>query len=347
MEPPANPKLETRNYWEASGFRLLDHDPGGGLVVTDDFLRAYFLRPEVGPVEESCDAERALHAALMEEPRRAVADADIDGMQDPDARDNYRAVLRFRDLLLGADTVEQAYVTVFRKGAAGIAPLFIDQMVHVIVRSILGDTPDPMQARSAELLFREQKVTISDGVVMAADQETVEMHAGTGGFGDLGRLLVEANTPAATVELDVLSAASADLYWERSDRYDTVLDLGFAGAGLDALCRVLEAWVAHFRDASVSIQPVQKITDERWVWHVGLDAEASSLLNDLYDDKEVAEDRLARLISLFRLDFADPSLMRHDIAGRPVYLGMAMTGDGVLRLKPQNLLVNLPVAAST
>ena len=48
---------------------------------------------------------------------------------------------------------------------------------------------------------------------------------------------------------------------------------------------------------------------------------------------------------MFRLEFDDPSLMRADIAGRPVYLGMAMTEDKLLRLKPQNLLVNLPLAA--
>jgi hypothetical protein len=33
-----------------------------------------------------------------------------------------------------------------------------------------------------------------------------------------------------------------------------------------------------------------------------------------------------------------------DIAGRPVYLALAMTEDGRLKLKPQNLLVNLPLA---
>ena len=32
------------------------------------------------------------------------------------------------------------------------------------------------------------------------------------------------------------------------------------------------------------------------------------------------------------------------IAGRPVYLAMCMTEAGRLRLKPQNLLVNLPLA---
>jgi hypothetical protein len=37
--------------------------------------------------------------------------------------------------------------------------------------------------------------------------------------------------------------------------------------------------------------------------------------------------------------------MQPDVAGRPVWLGLAMTPDGLLRLKPQNLLVNLPLRA--
>ena len=68
------------------------------------------------------------------------------------------------------------------------------------------------------------------------------------------------------------------------------------------------------------------------------------MLNDLYNGVEVGEARLARLLALFRLEFAEPSVMRSDIAGRPVYLAMAMTPEGILRLKPQNLLVNLPLA---
>ena len=59
----------------------------------------------------------------------------------------------------------------------------------------------------------------------------------------------------------------------------------------------------------------------------------------------VGEDRLARVLALFRLEFADPAVMRADIAGRPVYLGMARDAADRLRLKPQNLLVNLPLAA--
>jgi hypothetical protein len=38
--------------------------------------------------------------------------------------------------------------------------------------------------------------------------------------------------------------------------------------------------------------------------------------------------------------------MRADVAGKPVYLGLARTADGTLKLKPQNLLLNLPLATS-
>jgi hypothetical protein len=36
--------------------------------------------------------------------------------------------------------------------------------------------------------------------------------------------------------------------------------------------------------------------------------------------------------------------MRAEIAGKPVFLGLAATPDGHLRMKPQNLLMNLPLA---
>ena len=53
---------------------------------------------------------------------------------------------------------------------------------------------------------------------------------------------------------------------------------------------------------------------------------------------------MGRLLCLFRLEFADPADMRPAIAGEPVYLAMAMDGEQRLQLKPQNLLLNLPLA---
>jgi hypothetical protein len=36
--------------------------------------------------------------------------------------------------------------------------------------------------------------------------------------------------------------------------------------------------------------------------------------------------------------------MRADVAGKPVYLAMCTSAEQVLRIKPQNLVLNLPLA---
>jgi hypothetical protein len=326
-------------FWRSCGYHLLAPDAGGRLPVSDDFLRAYWLRPEVAPVAESCAKELALHDALIANPRLPVPAARLEQLADPDARANYAAVLRFRDRLLARPTLEAAYLDLARAGASGIPPLFLDHLVHVFLRHLLAACDDPIRLRAAELLFREQKVTIRDGAIMLADEETVELRA-SGAHG----LLVESEAPRRRIELDVLDEANAAIWWARSDRFDTVLDLSFARPGLDALCRVLETWVGHFTGAAVLIQPVQRIQDQRWVWHVGLDSEASALLNDLYRGEELDDVRRARLLALFRLEFRDPAAMLERVRGRPVYLALAMTRAERLKLKPHNLLVNLPLA---
>jgi hypothetical protein len=334
-------------FWRSSGYRLVEIDAAGGLRPTDDLLRAFVLRPELVPVEESCAAELALHEALLADPRLPVAEARLATLADPDAQANYRVLLAFRDRLLAAPSLQAAYVDLVRQGTAGIPPLFVDQLVHLILRHLLRDCDEPLRLRAAELLFREQKVTIQDGRVMVADEESVELQAADGGFGSLAGLLAPGEAAPRSVDLDVLDEANAALYWQRSDRFDTVLDLSFAQPGLDALCRVLEAWVGHFTGAEVSIQPVQQVSDERWVWHIGLDREASALLDDLYQGLSVDDARRAQLLALFRLEFRAPDDMLPRVRGRPVYLGLAMTAAGRLKLKPQNLLANLPLARST
>jgi hypothetical protein len=334
------------DFWLASGHRLLDRGADGRLVPTDDFLRAYLLRPELRPVEESCAAERALHAALLERPRRPITPVNLVALRDPDARENWQVFARFRDHLLARGSIEQAYLGLVLGGNPAMPPLLVDQLVHVLARAMLDDIDDAFLARAGECLFRSQKATIRDGAVLLADEETVELHERGGGLGALGRLLVEADARPRRIELDVLSEANAACYWARSDRFDTVLDISFTRPGLDALCRVLERWVAHLLGVAVAIQPLQAIRDERWVWHLGLDAEASAILDDLYLGREVEEARLGRLLALFRLELRDPELTRPELRGRPVYLGLAMDGAGRVRLKPQNLLVNLPLAAA-
>ena len=57
-----------------------------------------------------------------------------------------------------------------------------------------------------------------------------------------------------------------------------------------------------------------------------------------------AKGRMRRLLSLFRMDFVNASDMRKDITGRPVYMALSANEEDIVRMKPQNLLVNLPMA---
>jgi len=293
-------------------------------------------------VEESGEAETRLHAALMAEPRRPVPEAELAALEDPDAQHNYRMVLRFRDRLLGAGSVEGCYMSLF-KGPVDVPPLFIDQLTHVILRNLLDGCDDPLRLRAAELLFREQKATLQGGHVLLADLETVQMHETGNRYGGIGQLIVEAQGALGRVDLDVLDRANAALYWERESRHDTVISLTYGRAALDALCRVLEDWIAHFHAVEVKVTPLRRIEEARWAWHIGLDAESTAILNALWSGEQVDAGRMRNLVALFGLQFADPAVMRESVSGRTVYLGLSVDDDQVVRMKPQNLLVNLPL----
>ena len=283
----------------------------------------------------------------MRDPRRPVAAHEVEALADADARDNYRILLRFRERLLAAGTVEGCYAGLFRGEAIDVPPLFVDQLAHVILRNVLADRGDPLEARCAELFFREQKATLRDGHVLLADLETIGMHASGSRFGSIGRLIVEAEGSLGQVQLDVLDRANAALYWERESRYDTVISLSTGQAAPEALARVIEAWIAHFYAIAVSVRPVRAIEEQRWAWHIGLDAQSTAILNDLWRGEEVEQGRMRRILALFRMDFTDPGVLRADVSGRPVYVAIAANDEDVVRVKPQNLLVNLPLAAKS
>jgi hypothetical protein len=332
-------------YWVDCGYSHLGLMADGQLEVTDAFLAWLLQRPELAPVAESCPAELALHALLVQNPRREVTAQELAAFADRDAADNYTVWLRFRARLLAHPTLQAAYMALFQGEGVDVAPVLVQQLTQVLLRHVLGAEATALEARAAEMLFRTQKVSVlEDGAVMAADDETVERHAISGTFGSLGELLKQGGIPLRSVDLDVLGPDNADAYWQRDGCFDMVISLNHGQPALDALCRVLERWVAHFLEVEVRIQTDREIVDEHWVWHVGLDAQASSILNDLYTGEAVEEDRTRRLMCLFRLEFANPADMLADIAGRPVYLAMAMDDKNRLKLKPQNLLLNLPLA---
>jgi Family of unknown function (DUF6352) len=333
------------DFWPACGYRLLTKGGDGRLTVTDAFLRSYLTRPELSPIPESCRAELSLHDALLANPRLSVAPETLASVTDPDARENYGIWLRFRTRLLAANSLEAAYMGLFQGDGVDVPPLFVSDLTQVLLRHILTEDAAPMEARAAEMLFRTQKIAMTeDGAVMAADETTVELFATTAGFGSLGELLAQNKTPARSVDLDVLDADNAAQYWDRDERHDFSVSLNRGQPALDALTRVLEKWIRHFLAVAVKISQERAIDDEHWVWHIGLDAEASGLLNDLYNRVDIDDERMRRLLCLFRLDFVDAADMRPSIKGRPVYLAIAMDRDQRLKLKPQNLLLNLPLA---
>jgi hypothetical protein len=348
-----------QNFWPASGFDQLQRNSRGWLLPTDDYLRLFLARPELALVPESCAAEHALHQALRVAPSRPVSEAELQALQDADARESYGLFLRFRDGLLDAGTLEAYYLNLFRSGSITIAPLFIDLVAQAITRAVLDDARDAYEVRAGEMLFRSQRISTEDGQVLAGDREVLDMLNETGGLGDIGRFLAEAKAPLRSMDMRVLSDDNAPDYWAASGRHSFLLDLTHevnndlshglvltmtrARSGLKALARVLEKWVQHFLGVTVRIQPLQKVDDAAWRWHVGLDLAATALLNDLYEGKDVAPERTQSLVSLFKLEFADPQEMRADVAGKPVYLGLMRDASGAVKLKPQNLLVNLPL----
>ena len=347
------------DFWPHSGLSLLDVSADGWLLVTDDFLRAYLWRPEIRPVEESCAAERALHAALNDAPRRSVTETELAALADADARDNYRILLAFFGRLTSgsAPTLEAAYLGIFKEpGGVQIAPLFIDQLAHILIHHVVARMPnvgvDPaFITRAAELWFREQQVTIQEHHILLADEETIEMqHArqkeGTQ-FGNLGRLLVEAQTAAASIELDILTRENAAHYWARDERHDMVLQVNTGRPGNEALARVLEAWIGHFFRTPVTITSLQKIETAQQAWFVGLDAQATHLLNALYNGEPLTDDAQRRLLALYRLTWQEPSIVPEEARPRPVFMALAMNENNQVRMKPQNLLLNLPLQSSS
>ncbi len=335
------------DFWRNSGFHLLRRDQAGRLAVTDEFLRAYLIRPEIRPVEESGPAECRLHDSLMDDPRRPVSERELDSVEDSDTRGNYRVLLEFFARLLAAPSLEACYAGLFSGGGVTVPPLFIDQLAQIIVRNVLEGVDDALEARAAELFYREQKAAVEAGTIMLADLETVEMHASGGAYGSLGRLIVEAQAPLRSMNLDVLEEANADSYWSRDQGHEFVLNLNYGRVGQRALARVLERWVRHFFPLDLAVRPLREIEDDRWVWHVGLDAASTAVLNDLWHGVEVEPGRMRQLLALFRLDIADTALVRSEVAGRPIYLALGMDEAGVVKLKPQNLLTNLPLVPSS
>ncbi|MDB5590230.1 DUF6352 family protein [Enterovirga sp.] len=329
-----------REFWVSSGHHLAGRTEGGGLRVTDDLLLAYLARPELMPPPEACRAERALHAALSAAPRRPVAAPEVAALEDADARENWTLMLAFRDRLLAAPTVEAAYLGLVRSPLPQTPPLFLNQLVHLILRNALDECQDPYVLRAAELFFRPQRVTLLDGAAILADAEVIEAEEQGRAPSPLADML--GRLPRA--ELDVLDDGNAWTYWSRSDAFTMALNISASPKSRAGLARAIEAWIRHLLHLEVDVEAVAEVVDRDWRWFVGLDAEGTRIGNAVWNGEPLAEDALGRLLALFRLQFRPgEARLRPEVAGHPAYLLLAMTPDRRVLMKPQNLVVGLPL----
>ncbi|MFM1928553.1 MAG: hypothetical protein RIR28_1136, partial [Pseudomonadota bacterium] len=132
--------------WPSCGYERLQINDQNQLVVTDAFLSRLLQRPELSPVETSCETEYEIFNRLSETPRVAIPPESLAKIQNQDVADNYRVWLRFRDRLLAAPTLEANYKAFFQAGHIDFPPILVDDITQVLVRHVLGHPVSAAQA---------------------------------------------------------------------------------------------------------------------------------------------------------------------------------------------------------
>jgi hypothetical protein len=222
----------SRDFCLSCGHHLLDRDATRKLLVTDEFLKAYLARPELMPPAEACSAERGLHNALLQNPRRPIAASRIAAIADTDARESWRVMIAWRDHLVKHRSLEDAYLDIVRCNIR-FPHIFIGQLVQAILRNALDDCDDVFMLRAAEMFFGPQRLVLHQASIVATDEETSPL------------LGFHSASPLTTLlgllpdGIDLLSESSTGSYWGRSDRFDMALDLTAGGRGMVALSDVI------------------------------------------------------------------------------------------------------------
>lgn len=328
----------SEDFWVASGFQLADRADGGGLVATDDFLKAFLARPELLPPEDACPVERGLHAQLLAEPRLKVSSDEAGAIADADARENFGVFLAFRDRLVAAQTLEQAYLDIFQGDVRGIPPLFLQQLAHIIARNAFAEVEDAYVLRGAECFFRAQRVSFSDGQVLLADQEVIADHEHDRHHSPLLSML---GGPAVS-SIEVLNDTNAAGYKARSDAHDMVLNVS-AERGRAALGEAARIWIRHLTGVDLVFTPVEALSDENVGWFLPFDAEATKIGNAVWNGTPLSADQSARILALFRFVLPTAGILPEH-QGKKGFAILAATTDHNLAIKPQNMIAGLPLS---
>ncbi len=323
-----------REFWVASGHHLTRLDAAGRMMVTDELILAWLARPEILPPPEACLAERTLHHKLRKDPRAPVSAGELAALADADARENWGFLLTLRDTLLLAGTVEDGYLALVR-GGVRLPVVFYDQLVQLILRNALDGVEDVHTLRAAEMFFRPQRAHFQDDALMLADDELVseleaEQHAAP----------LMAMLQGGVSALDVLGSGNGWTYWGQSDAHTMVLAYGADPKARTGLAAAIAAFVRHLFGHHVQVRPMLRADAVDLRWFVGLDQIGTDIGNALWNGaapKDV-------MVGLFALEFGPDAPVLPAVAGHPVYLILGIGRDNVIRMKPQNLVMGLPLA---
>ena len=325
-----------REFWVASGHHLTRLNGAGRMLVTDELLTAWLARPEIVPPEEACFVERALHARLLKAPRGPVVVAEIAAMADADARENWGFFIALRDALIAAGTVEEGYLALVRAGVR-LPLVFYDQLVQLILRNALDGCQDVPTLRAAEMFFRPQRAHFQDDALMLADDELVaEIEA------ERHTAPLMAMLSGGVTGLDVLGEGNGWTYWSRSDAHTMVFPFGADPRARAGMAAAIAAFVRHLLGHEVRVEPLTRAEVGDFRWFVGLDPVGTSIGNALWRG-EVPK---GALVGLFSLVFLRREGVLPAVSNAPVYLLIGLGADKVIRMKPQNLVMGLPLAST-
>ena len=314
-------------------------------MATPELIMAYLARPELMPPADACDAERDLHASLMADPLRAgVGEGHRPACRCRRAR---KLVLHdeFSRPADGGAVAGGGLCRAGPKGAGDLPPIFLSQLCHLILRNALEGCDDPYILRAAELFYRSQLAAVHDGTLLLADAEVIEAEQHAQHDLHSSPLTAMLQQPKSFGEMDVMDDENAWTYWSRSDAHAMAMNLGGNAKARAGLCRVIERWIGHLLGVTVSVETIASIEDRDWRWFIGLDSEATRIGNALWRGERL-EAVAERIVALMRLSFEDTRLVDERVGDKPVYLILAMGADKVVRLKPQNLIAGLPLAAA-
>ena len=309
---------------------------------------AYLARPELMPPADACDGRTPVCMRACWPIRCARSPkADIAALADADARENWTFMMNFRDRLVAAPSLEAVYVTLARKGAGDLPPIFLSQLCHLILRNALEGCDDPYMLRAAELFYRSQLATVHDGTLLLADAEV-----------DRGAAARPARHPcvAAHGHAGAAEGIRRDGRDGRRQRLDLLVAFRRPRDGDEHRRQSEGSRRAVPGDRTVdrpicSALPsrsrrVASIEDRDWRWFIGLDSEGTRIGNALWNGAALEGHAAERIVALMRLTIEDARLVDERVGSKPVYLILAMGADKVVRLKPQNLVAGLPLAAT-